>query len=159
MTTTTTRDSRRPAPPRKDDPCAESHRYLCDMSEWPLVVISAPPGCNPDRLDPDSFYAHTDRLLDHGQPFALLYDVRNSGRLSAERRKRFVDYVERRRKEVDSNLIAYASLVATDWQRGLLTAVLWFLTPPRPHSAFSAETDARKWLMEMLQEAGILRTG
>ncbi len=156
---TTVRDSKRP-PPIGEMPSDELHaRYVCDTSEWPLVIISAPPGCNPERIDADSFYAHTDRLLDHGEPFALLYDVRNSGRLSAERRRRFVDYVEKRRRAVDGSLIAYASLVSTDWQRGLLTAVLWFLTPSRPHRAFSAEVEARRWLLEMLQEADMVRAG
>lgn len=156
---TSVRDSKRPAPIAELPSDGPQTRYLCDMSQWPLVVIAAPQGCNPDRLDPDSFYAHTDRLLDHGEPFALLYDVRNSGRLSAERRRRFVDYVEKRRRQVDASLVAYASLVSTDWQRGLLTAVLWFLTPPRPHRAFSVETEARRWLLDMLQDADMVRAG
>ncbi len=156
---TSLRDSKRPPPIADIRSDGFTARYICDTSEWPLVVISAPPGCDPERLDPDSFYQHTDRLLDHGEPFALLYDVRNSGRLSAERRRRFVDYVEKRRRAVDSSLIAYASLVSTDWQRGLLTAVLWFLTPPRPHRAFSLETDARRWLLDMLQDASMVRAG
>lgn len=134
-------------------------KYLCDMSTWPIVSIAAPPGCNPDLLDPDSFYAHTDRLLDHGEPFALIYDLRNSGRLSAERRRRFVEYVERRRADVDRSLVAYASLVGTDWQRGLLTAVLWFLTPPRPHRVFTVDADARSWLNQTLETAGVVRAG
>lgn len=147
----------RPPPPIPILGGGQRTKYLCDESAWPIVVISAPVGCNPDTLEPDSFYAHCDRLLDHGEPFALLYDLRHSGRLSAERRRRFVEYVESRRAEVDRALVAYASLVATDWQRGLLTAVLWFLTPPRPHRAFTIDLDARTWLRQALDGAGVVR--
>jgi hypothetical protein len=130
--------------------------YLCDTSEWPLVVISAPPGCDPDCIDAGSFYRHTDMLLANGEPFLLLHDIRHSGRLSAERRRRFANYVETKHEEVTRCLVAYAALVGTDWQRGLLTAVLWFLTPPRPQRAFSDPLAARAWLLGQLAEAGVL---
>jgi hypothetical protein len=132
-------------------------QYLCDTSRWPVAVISAPPGCDPEAIDPGSFYAHTDRLLAHGEPFALLYDLRHSGRLSAERRRRFAEYVKANEDRVARCLIAYASLVDSEWQRGLLTAVLWFLTPPRPHRAFSEVGEAMTWLQGMLEGAGVVR--
>jgi len=155
--TQTRRSSRPPGPLPMGN--MQRTKYLCDMSGWPIVTIAAPPGCNPEALDPDSFYALTDRLLDHGEPFALVYDLRHSGRLSAERRRRFVEYVERRRRDVDRCLVAYASLVSTDWQRGLLTAVLWFLNPPRPHRVFAVDAEARAWLTQALEIAGVVRVG
>ncbi len=149
----------RPPPPISIPAGGQRTKYLCDESAWPIAVISAPAGCNPDTLEPESFYAHCDRLLDHGEPFALLYDLRHSGRLDAERRRRFVAYVESRRDDVNRALVAYASLVSTDWQLGLLTAVLWFLTPPRPHRAFTDDVEARTWLHQVLDQAGVVRTG
>lgn len=129
--------------------------YLLDTLEFPLCRISAPEGCDPTRIDPDSFYAHTDSLLQLHEPFALLYDLRHSGALSAERRQRFARYVTANEALVSRYLVAFASVVETSWQQGLLTAVLWILRPPRPQRAFTEEREAVDWLGRQLQAANL----
>ena len=129
--------------------------YVLELGDWPLAKIYAPVACDPADLDPDSFYRHTDALLARETPFALLYDLRNSGGLSAARRKRFVDYVEANHDAVCRYLVAYASLVDNELQRGVLTAVLWILKPPSPQRAFTSEVEARVWLNTSLTEFGV----
>ncbi|UJR79822.1 hypothetical protein [Sandaracinus amylolyticus] len=127
-----------------------SVRWICDTSEWPLVALDVPPGADPEQLVQSSIFDEVDALLEKGQRFATMHDVRRAGKIDALRRKRFADWVRSREAQMKKLLIAHAAVVSGELQRGAITALLWIRPPPTEMRVFTSTHDARSWLRERI---------
>lgn len=134
-----------------------SVRWRCETSDWPLVVLDLPPDVDPRAVDQQSFFQQLDALLERGERFATMHDLRRAERLDAARRKRFADWMKLRDDRLRKLIIAHAPVVETSIQRGAITALLWFVTPPAETRIFTDPLEARVWLRERIAADGARR--
>lgn len=125
-------------------------RWRCETKEWPLVVLDLPPDADPRAVEQESFYQQVDALLQRGQRFATLHDLRRAERLDAVRRKRFAEWMKAREAQLRRLIVAHAPVVETAVQRGAITALLWFVTPPTETRIFTDPLEARGWLRDRI---------
>ena len=125
----------------------EVFRYRLELSRWPLVVIPGPGDRPAEQIDVDSFYAELDALLARDTPIVVLHDIRGMRR-DASVRKRFANWIDANGELLSRNLIAYALLLDSKLQRGIITAVLWLTRPRSPTRAFTDRDAAEAWLLD-----------
>ena len=123
-------------------------RWICNVREWPLVILELPPGSDAREVDQESFYEQVGELLAKGERFATMHDVRSAGRLDAVRRRRFAEWVRTNEPLLRRTLIAHAAVVSSGLQQGVITALLWVIRAPAPMRVFTDPDDARAWLRE-----------
>lgn len=127
-------------------------RWVADLSEWPLVVLSVPDGAAPDDIDAESFYEAADAVLARGERFAVCTDLRVREPQTAARRKRFVEWARQNAPALRRLQVASATVVENSFGQGFLSAILWVLRPPKNAKTFKTREAALVWLRQKLAE-------
>lgn len=122
--------------------------YEVDTSRWPLVTMRATTAvAEMDALN--RTYVLMDEVLARRERFATVLDLRGAVS-SAERRKKFSDWVTRNDHHIRRFGVAMAVVAGSTMERGFVTAALWLFTSPVPMRVFANVTDAERWLDELL---------
>jgi len=127
--------------------------FQADLSQFPLLRIASPNLAQFDHVDIPSYFACIDAGLARQLTFAILHDARALPHVDDVRRHAFVEAVDQRRTAIVSHVAAYAGLVSSPLERGVITAFMWFIKLPFPIRLFTSESEANRWLLSRLQAA------
>lgn len=120
------------------------------MDEWPLAVITS--HGEGKELDAEELIAQIDPCLDRGEPFVTLHDMRGMPYAPAEVRSEFVRRVDVRAERIDGLIQAHAVVVNGQIQRGIVTAVVWFMADRTfDTKAFTDPVAAKAWVMSQYE--------
>jgi hypothetical protein len=118
-----------------------------------LLEVRSPSVALYDHVSIPSFFECVDLGLARRQPFFIVHETHKSPHVDDERRKHFMMLLEQRRREIERYVIAYAAVVSSPLERGLITAFTWFCKLPMPMRPFSSRDDANSWLWARYAEA------
>ncbi len=127
--------------------------FVADLSSFPLLQIASPSVANYEHVNIASFFACVDRGLATQTRFAVLHDARALPHVDDLQRQHFVELIDARRAELGKHVAAYAAIVATPLERGIITAFMWFIKLPMPLRLFTNEAEARSWLLSRVKAA------
>ena len=116
--------------------CRMTYEGICDDSEWNR------------HIDVMSEWAR------RGDPYAVVIDAREIGRVSPVQRKEIVDWINRDRQFLKAHCAGGALVFASPMQQGLWTAIVWVTPIPIPVKVFRDLVSAERWLRGLLEEKG-----
>lgn len=131
------------------------------MSIEPKVTVDAGwfsvrrPGINiiyvDERMSDESFARFYAELVDdlesaRGTTRAVLYDVPDSGSMTASRRGKVADLLKEYEGVLREVTTGYALVSPSRFARGVLTAIFWVAPPPYPNKICATVEDAFEWL-------------
>lgn len=126
--------------------------YDVDTSRWPIVTMRATAlVADMDALE--RTYVLMNDVLARRERFATVLDLRGA-HSSAERRKKFSDWVRHNNSTIRRYGVAMAVVAGSTLERGFVTAATWLFTSPVPMRVFESTVEAERWLNEQLQSAG-----
>jgi hypothetical protein len=111
-----------------------TYRGLCDDAEW---------------------QRHIDQMSEwagRGDPYAVVIDAREVGRVPATQRRGIVDWIDRDRQHLKTNCAGGALIFSNSVQKGLWTAIAWLTPTPIPVKIFGDVPTAEAWLRRLLGE-------
>jgi hypothetical protein len=120
-----------------------------DDSDWPIVRVRPPP----PRSEAEVFRRHLGNIglaFARKQPFGLLVDARGFPPLSPTERRMVAERVRENQVASGGLLKGIGVVMDSRMGRGILTAIQWIARPMYPMAAFETESDARRWLRELL---------
>ena len=120
--------------------------FCVDLGAFPLVRIQSPSASDYEQVDVQSFFVGADAAMARRLPFALLHDARNMPYVDEPRQARFLEELHRRRLLIGKYMRAYAAVVSSPRERGLITALGWSAHLPLPTRLFSTEAEASAFL-------------
>ncbi len=123
-----------------------------DISKWPLVVIEAPASGATDE-EMTEHMAKVAALYSRAGSFAMVVDVTLAPRPPPGQRRLLGDALTQHERSNPGKLKGMAMVVASDLQRGIITAVSWFFRPSYPMRVFSSREQAVTWARSMLDGA------
>lgn len=129
---------------------------LVDDTRFPLVFVVCERNFTLDSVDEiDRGFA---RVFARGERFAVIADMRAIESLpTAEVRKRLTNVLNRpdfRERQVRYQ-VSSANLVDTVLVRAAVGVVMWGWNPPWPVTTPATESEAVRWSIERLREAGV----
>ena len=126
----------------------EPLRY--DDSKWPLFHVTLPPG---DMADDEfaSLLSRLDGLFLRGERFGILLDVRRSPGLDAKRRQLVGEHAKASFERFPGLCVGVAVVLSSSIQRGVFTALHWFLRGTHNSRAFATTLDGQSWLLAELR--------
>lgn len=119
---------------------------LVDLERWPLVRVRPPSGLSEDLSDLHAFGRELEQILGRKRPFVALYDVRDV-RMTANRRKRLLDWASRNDAAIRTHMIALAVVIGSELERAEVTSAFWGLNRTYHASVFESDADAERWLL------------
>jgi hypothetical protein len=128
-----------------------------DDSRWPLVTVRFVG----DTLDEDfrqylSFLnANMDRAEAAQTKTAVLFDARAGGRVSASTRQQMADWIRRNAEQTRRTCVGFAFVFDSAMVRGALTAILWLVPMPAPHTVVATLLEAENWMAERFAVHGV----
>jgi hypothetical protein len=125
-----------------------------DLEAFPLVRVGSPRGHGWTSEDVEHFFACADRAISRRARFVLLHDARGMPRLDAEHQRRFLAELAHRRVLIERFMIAYAALVHSPLERGVLTALSWSVSLAVPRRIFASEPEAQSYLLDAYARVG-----
>ena len=111
-----------------------TYQGLCDEAEW---------------------QRHVDQMSDwarRGDPYGVVIDARQVGRVPATQRKAIVDWIDRDRTHLEINCAGGALIFASPIQQGLWTAIAWLTPTPIPVKIFRDVPSAEAWVRDQLRD-------
>ncbi len=123
----------------------EGH-FTPHIDEYPLIGIRSPSVAGFDHVHVPSFFSCVDLGLSRKQPFMLLHDARGMPHVDDARQRHFMRLLDERRVSATRYILAYAAVVGSPLERGIITAFIWFVRLPFPMRIFNHEAEARAWL-------------
>jgi hypothetical protein len=123
-----------------------------DTRRWPLVRIM--PNRRPVPLE--LFREQIQRaraVFERRQPFGFLIDVRTVPVLPPTHRKALAEQMKADNDAQPGVLRAFAVVVASAGQAGMMTAVLWLWPTPFPVRLFADLATAEAWLRRCIDSA------
>lgn len=123
-------------------------RVIFDESERPVCRMTYQGEC-----DDAHWQAHIDTMSEwarRGDPYAVVIDAQQVGRVSAVQRKGIVDWINRDRQHLKANCAGGALIFASPMQQGLWTAIVWVTPIPIPVKVFRDVPSAEVWLRSRL---------
>jgi len=122
--------------------------FSIDLDAFPLVRMRSPSASEYERVDVASFFACADRVAARRAPFVLLHDARGLPYVDERRQRDFLALLLCRRRALPKHLLAYAAVVSTPLERGLITALAWSAHLPIPTRLFATEPEAQAFLLD-----------
>ncbi len=127
--------------------------FLADLRDFPVLEIASPNVAHCDHVSIPSFFDCVDQGLARHIRFAVLHDARGMPHVDDVRRQEFMELLDARRPEVVKHVAAYAAVVSSPLERGVITAFMWFVKVPFPVRLFASPDDARAWLLSRIEAA------
>jgi hypothetical protein len=127
-----------------------------DESEWPIFQVRMPSV----DLSAEAFEAHLDtcsKLYARGQTFCMLIDMAGHPPLGPVRRKAVADRMVADGRRFPGVMLGCALVVHSAPSSGGGTAINWVAQPEYPFTAFGDIHEARKWLVQLLEQLHIPR--
>jgi hypothetical protein len=121
--------------------------FCVDLGAFPLVRIHSPSASEYEHVDVQSFFTAADAAMARRSPFAVLHDARDMPYVDEPRQARFLEELQRRRLLIGKYMRAYAAVVSSPRERGLITALGWSAHLPLPTRLFSNEPEASAFLL------------
>ncbi|MGB8220954.1 MAG: hypothetical protein WCF10_00130 [Polyangiales bacterium] len=87
-----------------------------------------------------------------GNPYAVIIDAREVGRVAATQRKGIMDWITRDSLHLKANCAGGALIFASPLQQGLWTAISWVTPSPIPVKIFRDVPSAENWLRAQLAQ-------
>jgi len=125
-------------------------RVLFDESDKPLMRMTYQGLC-----DDAEWQRHIDVMSEwarRGEPYAVVIDAREVGRVPATQRKGITQWIERDRQHLKVNCAGGALIFSSPIQQGLWTAISWVTPSPIQVKVFREVASAESWLLQMLAE-------
>jgi hypothetical protein len=111
-------------------------RVGIETHEWPLVRVTF------DQTVDDEEFADYVRaqseVLDRGEPYVMLLDVRTGGALNAAQRHAIAQFARRRHDDIARLCKLAVFVISNPIVRGVLTTVLWLQPLPCPHEVVAS---------------------
>lgn len=123
-------------------------RVIMDEQEKPLMRMTyqgVPDGAEWQR--------HIDIMSDwarRGEPYGVVIDAREVGRISATQRRGIMDWITRDKEYLRAHCAGGALVFASPLQQGLWTAISWVTPSPIPVKIFRDLTSADAWVQSQL---------
>ena len=125
-------------------------RWQLDDREFPIVVLRVVGEDDGELPDLKTGITAVEALFARKKPCLLVHDFRYT-RPNAERRRQIKDWIASVPPEKRKLIKAYAVVAHSAAQRGVLTAVLWFIARPlMPIQVFSDEASAIAWVRSLV---------
>jgi hypothetical protein len=96
----------------------------------------------------------SDRVIQRGTPYVLLYDVVHGASITAVQRRMQAEWIQRNRPALRQLCKGAAFAMPGQIMRGALTAILWIAPLPFETHVTSVLADAERWVRERLPQAG-----
>ncbi len=123
-------------------------QVLFDESRRPLMRMTYQGLC-----DDAEWRRHVGRMSEwarRGEPYAVVIDARQVGRVPATQRKAITEWIDRDRQHLKVNCAGGALIFSSPIQQGLWTAISWVTPSPIPVKVFRDVSAAESWLRDML---------
>lgn len=124
-----------------------------DDGQWPIYRVTMGPIDLDDR-EFATFMATLDGLFERGQRFGVLLDVRQAPVLSAKRRQAVGEHAKATFERFPGRCVGIAVVLSSALQRGVFTAIHWFLRGTHPSRSFATVSEAQAWLAAELRGNG-----
>ena len=123
-------------------------KVFFDDSDRPVCRMTYQGEC-----DDTEWQAHVDTMSEwarRGDPYGVIIDAQQVGRVSAIQRRAIVDWINRDRQHLKANCAGGALIFASPMQQGLWTAIVWVTPIPIPVKVFRDVPSAEGWLRSQL---------
>ena len=127
--------------------------FLADLAGLPVLEIVSPNVALYDHVSIPTFFDCIDLGLKQRARFAVMHDARGMPHVDDLRRQEFMELLDLRRPEIVRHVAAYAAIVSSPLERGIITAFMWFIKLPFPIRLFANPAEARSWLLSRVQAA------
>lgn len=124
-------------------------RWVLDSTRVPILVLRAFGGQPGDVPDLQSLFDLYEKIQAIPGAKAVVWDLERA-KSDAKRRKEVTDWMRGRQAAKELDVTCLALIAPTSIQRGLVTAVLWFVRPAIPTQVFSNYTAAMQWAREQM---------
>jgi hypothetical protein len=125
-------------------------RVIFDEKDKPLMRMTYQGLC-----DDVEWKVHIDVMSDwarRGDPYAVVIDAREVGRVPPTQRRAIMDWINRDRQHLKLNCAGGALIFTSALQQGLWTAISWVTPSPIPVKIFRDISSAEAWLRDQLEE-------
>lgn len=116
-----------------------------DTSAWPHVRCTVEK-VNPTQAQFDAHLACFRQLLDVGQPFHMLFDVRRACMIDLSYLRQQAGFIEAEKPRIVAHLVATCILTNSFVVRQGLNILFAIRKPSRPNTSFASEPDCLAWL-------------
>lgn len=120
--------------------------FSIELDAFPLVRLRSPSSQRFESVDVASFFACLDQAIARRMPFVLMHDARLLPYVDEQRQSCFFSLLARRRRYLARQLVAYAAITVTPFERGLITALAWSANLAIPTRLFATEADGEAFL-------------
>jgi hypothetical protein len=134
-------------------------RHTLFVEELFPLIIAIGPKLGHDEATIEHMDAAYEAYWARGERYSLIsISPRNAPQPNARARKLIVDWASRPRvKEMSAKYcVGSASVVASAFLRGALTAILWLWTPASPHLAAGTHEEAIDYCLAQMEKAKLV---
>ena len=124
-----------------------------DATHTPIVRVTL--GREGNDGDFQAYLADSDRVLQDGRPYALVYDALGGYGLSPVQRRLQTEWIQRNHTTLHQLCVAGAFAITSSAVRGALTAILWVAPLPFEFRTFGTALEAEIWVREKLGQRGL----
>lgn len=124
-------------------------RSCIDVTSWPVITMTAAGLNTPEQVE--CRIRQLDELLDLGERFALVIDVRDA-KAGGGRDRRLTEWMEARDDVIRRDCACVALVFKSTVVRFMISGVLLVMTRPQPYRVFEAPDEAVRWCRQMLRE-------
>lgn len=122
-----------------------------DRDRWPVVLLHVVGGGD-QAPDFDSFLRALEMTQERQGRIVVVLDLTHA-RPDPKRRQAIINWVQQNRDAVDRRILGIGVVAPSAIQRGLVTAVRWFVKMPFPIEVFPARRAALGWAEEHARRA------
>lgn len=130
-------------PPQQHLACRHFIEY--DTSEWPLVHCRVKP-VEPDTATFDAHLHCFSELLNRGQRFMVMFDLRNAKLISLAAMKKQAEFMETHKPQILENLVASSLITDNALVHGAVNVLFKIKKPSKPNHTFRTPEDAHPWM-------------
>lgn len=128
-----------------------------DSSRWPLISVRFVGDLIESEFDDYLRFLNEnmDRTERERCKTALVFDARQVGRVLPSIRAKMTRWIQDNTPQTRRTCAGFGFVIDSQLVRGLLTAVLWVVPIPAPHSVTATVTEAEDFLCKELEKHGV----
>lgn len=123
----------------------------CDESRWPVVVYRTV-GI-PSEHQVDAFIRHADMMLARREPYAVVFDNTQSGRVPPYLRKAAASWLETNQATLSKHCHGTALVFRSAALRFVMSTVMLVVSHPVGHEVFGDVDSAVRWCDDQVRRA------